>query len=984
MDMPFNQPITTYDGWGVNPAYMTPSYMANFRPSYSGDDGRNPYANNRGLMSDAWTGIGPGAIPFGADPFAEAGAAKANIANSPFDAAMTGLQSVAIPLAAWYGAEKLLGTTGIARRAGRFGGAVGAGALNATGRGAVNVLGRVPYVGGLFRGMGAVAGATRLGAGLSGAATAVGGLAGGFMLPILAGQAVASGIDSAIMDPFVSTRRGTDAMRSNMARQYVGGAGTATHGGFGMSAVRAHEISAALTKAGAESFAFQTEDFNRLADMGMSAGLFNEIGNMDADRVVSGVKDMMKAIQTLSAISGGMSDPEMIQVLSKLKAGGIDDFRRMEQVVKQLGVASATSGVSINQIIDTVGNQGMMMAQQQGMRGVTGLLASADAYAGFTNARKAGLITGAQMGALGGVEGMTQNVMTGAMSAMNSPLGMMTLMSGNRFGNGMLNSLQGFGQVMTSGNPMATMGDWALNRGTYMDQALRDQGTSGILIKTLQDRAREMRMDASDPRVLAQIASTMGVSSEEVRSALIQNQAYKDPTSRLRASNARDTKVRQEIAAKMHQEGLTLLGIPIAGDIQQAYKEWTTDTVSAGANVGNAVSGISARFSDWWDRTTASSMGLKLDDQRTARVQGPGGLREYALEGREFGLGITKISEGMPSIRNQMWKSNQWSKEIGSIMQMANNGSPEQKAKANELLQLLSVEGDGRNAASGARVRQLIAEMEDISGGNIFGTSNAIDRDDAVSQFMERGYYGLQLKSYSKEVLSDRDQISRALDRYSMATGDIPMRASGLSDEERLGLFGGIFGATGDKRRLEEFFANSDFGGKKSEVAKLLGLSPDASDIDIQRAAHKMSTKDIGDIKSEEELRQELLIRSGGDVDLVEDILKTQTVEGILDRVNDKLYLPNRNTGALLNEIVSEGRRSHESARQQKSREANAADINMEYVKDIGKNIEMGFESVNWSQNMDSNTRALARLTDALLGTSQGSTLKSIQEKLNR
>ena len=48
-DNMFSQsPMSSYYGFGINPAYTTPAYMSNFRPAYASDtDPFNPYSQNR-------------------------------------------------------------------------------------------------------------------------------------------------------------------------------------------------------------------------------------------------------------------------------------------------------------------------------------------------------------------------------------------------------------------------------------------------------------------------------------------------------------------------------------------------------------------------------------------------------------------------------------------------------------------------------------------------------------------------------------------------------------------------------------------------------------------------------------------------------------------------------------------------------------------------------------------------------------------------
>ncbi len=941
----FQQPMSTYEGWGMDPAYMTPSYMANFRPAYNNPGGNNPYAANPSIRSDIWTGIGPGSIPFGADPLQYSGAAKSRLSNVPADAAMTALQSVAIPVAAWYGAHRLLGTTGIASRVGSTAAATGMrGGLGALGWG----MSKIPGMGAL----GGVPGASMAGGaaaqGLIRGAGALGGFAGGIALPLAAGTAAAGVADSLFIDPYVSTRQGMDASRAQMANQFVGGQGGDVTGSFGMSATRAFDISSRLTEAGAESFAFDTQDFNRFADMGMSAGLFSEIGNMDPDTIVNSTKNMMKTIQTLSAIAGGMSDPEMIQVLSRLKAGGIDDFQKMDEVVKQLGAASAISGTSITQIMDTVGNQGAMMAQQQGIRGVTGMLASSDAYAGFTNARRSGLVSGAQMAALGGVEGMTQSVLQGSMSVMDNPYGRMTMMSGGEFGQDITRSIQGWSERFTQ-DPLASIGDWELNQGAYKDQALNEMGSDGLILSTLQSKARLMNLDANDPNILASIARSEGISNEALRSALIANEEKTNPASRLRAANARDASAIRERGAELHQEGLGLTGVPILGDIQRFYKDVTTSTAAATADIGSAPAGVSAQLSDSWERLTASSLGIKLPEELTARVEGPNEAVTYTLQGQST---TASSQAGIFGGANITRNSTAWNPQIGALMKIANNGSPEMRKKALRIMELLRA-GEDRTQAGADEVEQLITELDSETESSILGVSNTVDREDQAAIFAKRAYLGNEIVANEDTSTSD----ARLLQGLKRETG------TSLSIDEFSSLMGNIYSTGGDASRLEEFFTGANFGDSQGEVMRVLGLESDAPLSDQVRAAKRIAEQDTGDL-SGDSLREQLLLRAGGDSSIVDQIFRNQTESSLESELNDSWW-KDRNTGQLLNEKVRDAKATSPGD-PDSIKNAGIEGIDTSAIKDIGRNLEDGFRNVNWEGNIMSNTAALNKLTEKL------------------
>ena len=420
--MPFNQdPIQGYNNWNVNAPYMTPAYMANFRPAYASDGTYNPWVDNPSFGDSASAlgfraQMGQYEMPYGGDVMGYTARHRYNMVTAPMDGMMQGAQSIGIPLASWYLANKVF-------RADALGSALGRGAGRMAGVLGGSMMRRV--------GLGAVAeGASMLGMGT--AATGLAGFAGATMLPMAVGTGIASAFNDGLINPYISARRGSEAMMANTTHMALVGRGSAVTGGFGMSARRASEISTALASAGTKDMGLDTMQYNQIADNMMQAGIFQEVGDMDTTRIVDGVKKATSVLKMISTITGDPDIQNGVKTLAMLKSGGLDDISEMGAALKKIRNTSAQTGTSVNQILDTVGNQGMVMAQQYGLRGITGLLASSDAYAGFMNARKSGLISGAQMQALGGAEGMTQNAMSGMMKVMNhAAMTMVTQGGGN-------------------------------------------------------------------------------------------------------------------------------------------------------------------------------------------------------------------------------------------------------------------------------------------------------------------------------------------------------------------------------------------------------------------------------------------------------------------------------------------------------------------------------------------------------------------------
>lgn len=777
-----NMPMQGYGGWGVNAPYMTPSYMANFRPTYAQGDQSNPYAQRNSVGQSLWT-LGPGDIGYGADALGTLGAHRYNIATSPFDAGMQGLQSVAIPLASWYAADRMIGRTGLGAAMGRR---MGGGAASAAGWGARRM------------GMGAIAGgAGRLGLGAM--AGGAGALAGGMFLPIMAGQALSTVASSTMIDPYVATRRGMDAMRANTYQTAVTGSGGSASGGFGMSATRAQAISQALTEAGQADFSLTGGDYNQIADNMMRAGIFQEVGDMDTTRIVDGVKKATSVLKMISRITGDNDIQNGIQTLAMLKSGGLDDINQMGQAMQQIRNASAMSGTSVNQILDTVGNQGMVMAQQAGMRGVTGLLASADAYAGFTNARRSGLISGAQMQALGGAEGMTQNLMGGVMQMMQSPLARMTMQGGGQFGGGISNNIARWGQG-ASMDPLSSQGDWFLNQGAYTDAAMNQNGGAQMTLSMLQSMARSAGLDPSNGRHIAAMAQQAGMSSQQFRSIVEYDRGQGDLGTRMDGGQKRMVGRRADFASEMQQEGLGLIGLGVIGDAQLGWRRFKSGVMEAGAKATSGISETGARISDWWEEMDANAKGTALDYQMRNYVvdeSGEGSL--FQLQGYAMMDVGTDIRTGKRVSQLSRTAGDSENPTIAALNRAYASASGDDKKKIGRIYQAIK---DGNHVLAA----ELYSEVDEKSNGALSGRSDKVDRQLAAQEFEQ--------KIKSKQIRAKKSVVG--MDR--MATVGGSLREGAFMDA----ITQGESGSAGYNAKVFGNKFDAGFNPSQSSVAQVL------------------------------------------------------------------------------------------------------------------------------------------------------------------
>lgn len=700
----FNSPIQGYSGWNVNQSYMTPSYMSNFRPAYdNGGERDNPFARHDSMWQSAQY-LGPRDYSYGADSLQESSAHMYNITSGMGDAAASLFQNVGIPVSAWYGVSKLNGMrggsigSGLGRRMG-----IGASRL-ATG--AIGTGARAVGLGGMARfGAGT---ASRLAAGAGG----LGAFAGGMFLPIAAGQAVSSLMDKTLMDPYVATRRGMDAMRANTANQFISGAGQAKSGGFGMSATRAQKISQSLTEAGQGDLSLSGGMYNEIADNMMRAGIFQEVGDMDTKRVVDGVKKATSVLKLISRVTGDPDIRNGIQTLATLKSGGLDDIDKMGRAVNQLRASSAVSGVSMTQLLDTVGNQGMVMAQQQGMRGVTGLLASTDAFAGFTNARRAGLISGGQMQALGGAEGMTQNLMSGAYGMMNSSYSRMVMQGGGRFGDSLVDNISRWGKGV-SRDPISSQGEYFANQGYYKEQAMNKYGPTGLMMDTLQGRAKSLHLDSTDGNIIAAMAQAENLSPEQFRSMAESDRAMQDPRSRMRLNEAKRSSDRSDYASSLQQDGLGLRGIPLLGKMQEAWVTGSAAFLRSGAESTNPMTDMIASASDAIESSLTGVKGMK-DKITESHVISRGGSSVMA---RLVGYDKSKGRKIRGAYRDSIGlvRSDAHNDLIEKFNYILDNGTQSAKDKATDALAALT----DRNKD---KFKKLYREIDSDSKGYLSGS----------------------------------------------------------------------------------------------------------------------------------------------------------------------------------------------------------------------------------------------------------------------
>lgn len=655
-DNMFSQsPMSSYYGFGINPAYTTPAYMSNFRPAYASDtDPFNPYSQNRSYMEALrnqymFSPIGN----YASDPSEDERANNWAINTMHSDAFANGITKVGIPLAAWYGANKFFGmkvaarspTAGLWDRGAAYAGAIyrgqGMGAASAAwmntaarqslGAASGSVLGRAA---GRFMGAG-IGGAGRLmglGGALGGASTVLGGagavaggLVGSIAMPLAVGAGVAKAANYYAAEPYIGLRRGEDAMLANTANTFVGGQAGPNMGSFGISARHANRLSRAFMDSNIQDMGFKPGDYSAMADYGMQAGIFNDIGNLNVDDMKKRVSGMADSVKMIMAVANTNSVKEAIQYMARLKAAGVSNPGSVTRVMSEMGMASGISGASAEQIMNTVGNQGQMIAQRLGMLPIIGQRQAATTYAGFANAYKTGSLNQADAAALGGVEGATQYAMEGAGRIFSMPYFKAAINSGAELGTGnMLGVSQAFGK-RRAGNPLQSYGDDIINSGVRTSEYLNKHSSMETVMNFLYDQTANIpsakgKDGKVDLRAALGWAQANGyLSEEEARTYALQYKMKSDPAYQRRMQSAAAGSADKQMNQWMNQQGYdTLAGIPGVGNMIQRVRQINRDILDDSSGISGAFTQMRAGMSDKWDTFQASIMGRQNPNSKGA------------------------------------------------------------------------------------------------------------------------------------------------------------------------------------------------------------------------------------------------------------------------------------------------------------------------------------------------------------------------------
>lgn len=708
----FQTPITTYDGFGINPAYTTPAYMANFRPAYSFEqDPYNPYAMEYPYSAAFAESVIPlrDTTTFASDPLTHSYALSKQVDDTHWDGLVDGVTKWGTPLAAWWAANKVFnrqvrsanplakgfyGATeymrqGFFQAKGHTAGMAAARAAMAT-KAKQSLGARIGASFGknVFRGAGGIVNMGAKGLGFAGTGAIAGGMGavgatlgsavGGIAVPLLAAQAAATAANRYIADPYISLRRNEDAMLSNTANTFVGGGAGAVGGGYGISATHAAKLAEAFTQSGTDDLAFKREDMGIMADYAMQQGLMNDIGNMNVDDMKKRVANMADTVKLIMAVANTDSVKTAIEYMGRLKAAGITDPAAARRTMQSIGVSSAMSGVAVEQLMNTVGNQGQLMFQSQGLLPVLGQKAAIGTHAGFANAYKAGIISTENLAMLGGVEGATQNSMQAFLQLAGSQANMMGLHAGLPMGTSLVDTLSKFGNKYAQ-DPFAMMGDMIVNGKARLSEQLASTGKIDAEVKIVKQMMSQFgnyfldeQGNIKDPqRSIPLVLKSAGVSDEGIRSMLEGWKAVQDPTYQERAREAAQAGATRTMMQQLNQNGMTgmFTNMPGVGTLIADAKELGRNLDRGSNSMMAGVTGFKANFQDAWNLIQARASGLQAEGDAWNYSYREGQDGKKVIDRMRLRTGFNLLT---PSGNNKLVLDGRHDETLGAIGRMLN------------------------------------------------------------------------------------------------------------------------------------------------------------------------------------------------------------------------------------------------------------------------------------------------------------------------
>ena len=532
---PLNGVNTNGGGWGINSAYLTPSYLSPYRPRYQGTNGDGPPGGNPGFFRSANHIFNPfegGGTNYGGNTYQQNQSYYSAIGMRPLDGVMGAAQTFAIPMAV-----SMATFSHLAKPGGVMGSRFASGVTQS-------------LMGGAGFGASSTASAMR-------GASWVGKVAGETALPFFAAQAIVSGVDSAIFDPYIAQRQTSNSLRSNLFGISFGDGNGNEVNGRGLSRSSAARMSANISGMAARDLTFSQKEVSQLTDFSARSGLLD---NVSSTQITSKIADITKQVKVIMAVANTSDFKEAIQIISQLQHSGVSSGA-MNSTAAGIGGLASAAGMSAQRMMNTVGAQGQYLFQSNGLTPYIGQLTAGQSAASFGSAYRSGLISPALMARMGGVEGATQSANTGMLNMLRSPYSMITGM--NAFNGGSSGSVVGnlsqFGGSI-AGNPLEGIGKMNLLSPEILSNTARNGGLQQSL-----NRLREIgelnplamkngKMSAYAAHML--MTQQLGLGEDESRAIINQMAALSDPKSSQTRNAGFDSAERDYTLKFQDQHGL--------------------------------------------------------------------------------------------------------------------------------------------------------------------------------------------------------------------------------------------------------------------------------------------------------------------------------------------------------------------------------------------------------------------------------------------
>lgn len=625
---PFNSMNMNQGAWGMNPAYLSPSYDAPYRPPYSGGSSHIGY-QNPGFFRSMY-GISPFYLgaQYGVGSQDQDDLFYSALGNRPMDAQAAFHQRITTPLVMFGGAFAMSRAWQVqnqSRGAYNWFRAFGSSVQEANRVSGFTAMGQR-----MGRGIasGIIGGASRFAPGLGasafgkiavGGAAMLGGVASSLALPAAAAQGGIEIFNKVISDNYIGVRENQNMLRSSFRGVTFGSGDGGAFTGQGLSRRASARMGTELTEMGQKDMIFNPREVASITSMSAQMGLLD---NVSSDQLTNKMSSIIKQMKVVMSVAQTTDFKEAINLMAKLQTAGASPTN-LGSLMSGIGGFSSIAGISTNRMMSTVGAQGQYLFQSNGITPFMGQMTAANSMAGMAAAFRSGLVSPELMARMGGVEGASQLSVTGQVNASQTTYNMMR--NFNRFttgmgGNGVIQNVSNFGRAMSS-NPLAAFGAMVRSGGANIGKQFEEDGLMGVH-NQIMDIAGIHPLTAGKSRISADEAMGLMVGtgmmgSQEAQAFLAQYASTQDPRTRAQmaaAMRSAQFRLARDQAEQYGNTRVTAFFSPVMkagrGLLAGAARAIGSPIIGAG--------GLMDRFENFWTGATVGSQNdmssLKMRD----------------------------------------------------------------------------------------------------------------------------------------------------------------------------------------------------------------------------------------------------------------------------------------------------------------------------------------------------------------------------------